>query len=296
MFYGANLSGILSSHQAVIFDLLAWVPYGLLHFGLPFFCSALIFLYAPPGSVPVFAHAFGYMNVAGIIIQLCFPNAPPWYENQYGLVPANYSMHGSAAGLLRVDQITGLNMYTDSFDNSPMVFGAFPSMHAGSATIQALFMSEVFPEYSAFFGLYVGWLWWSTMYLSHHYMVDLIGGSVLAGIFFHIARRSYFPRRQPGKRYRWDYDYAVAGYGGAPVEEAEGKLHLDAWKPSEDSTIPTWLESTDDVSPHAEGLLSQPDFQRNPFSPSTSRSTSRSTLGAPEDDTHSPRHLSVAEV
>ena len=237
-----------------------------------------MFIFGPPGSVPVFARAFGYMNVCGILIQLFIPTAPPWFENMYGLgAPADYSMHGSAAGLARVDAITGLNMYTDSFNNSPMVFGAFPSMHAGDATIQALFMSEVFPQYSPFFGLYVLWLWWSTMYLSHHYMVDLIGGSILAAIFFHVARAKFFPRRQPGKRFRWDYDWVKYGYTGEPEQEADGKLSLSAWQPG-DMDIPSWLASTDDLSPSSEDLLSPSSGYERDFTPSTTRSASRSTL------------------
>ena len=75
--YGANLSNILSAHQHVILDVLAWLPYGLIHFGAPFICSIIIFVVAPPGTLPVFARSFGYMNLAGVIIQLLFPCAPP---------------------------------------------------------------------------------------------------------------------------------------------------------------------------------------------------------------------------
>lgn len=59
-----------------------------------------------------------------------------------------------------------------------MVFGAFPSLHAGSAVMEALFMSHVFPRLRPLFAVYVLWLWWATMYLSHHYAVDLVGGSL----------------------------------------------------------------------------------------------------------------------
>ncbi|KAI9822112.1 MAG: Aureobasidin resistance protein Aur1 [Thelocarpon impressellum] len=209
--YGANLSNILSAHQNVVLDVLAWLPYGIIHFALPFLCTAAMFVFAAPGTAPVFARSFGYMNLAGVIIQLLFPCSPPWYENMFGLAPANYSMAGSPAGLARIDQLFGFDMYTSTFTASPMVFGAFPSLHAGCATIQALFLSHVFPRLRPVFVAYTLWIWWATMYLSHHYAVDLVGGSLLAGVVFFVAKSKFLPRLQPDKDFRWDYDYVEFG-------------------------------------------------------------------------------------
>ena len=176
--YGANLSNILSAHQNALLDVLAWLPYGIIHFGVPFVCSAVMFVFGPPGTLPVFARSFGYMNLAGVIIQMLFPCSPPWYENLYGLAPANYSIKGSPAGLARLDQLFGIDFYTPKFTASPLVFGAFPSLHSGCGTTEVLFMSHVFPQLQPLFITYLLWLWWSTMYLSHHYAVDLVGGSL----------------------------------------------------------------------------------------------------------------------
>jgi len=137
-----------------------------------------MFIFGPPGTVPVFARSFGYMNIIGVLIQLTFPCSPPWYENLYGLAPANYSMPGSPAGLAAIDKLFGIDLYTSTFTASPMVFGAFPSLHAGSATIEALFMSRTFPKLKGLFIIYALWLCWATMYLSHHYAVDLVGGAL----------------------------------------------------------------------------------------------------------------------
>lgn len=195
----------------MVFDILAWIPYGLTHFAAPFVCTALLFVFAPPGYAPLFAKTFGYMNICGVCIQLLMPCAPPWYENKYGLAPADYSMEGSPAGLARVDAITGLDMYTSSFTASPLVFGAFPSLHAASATTEALFMSLVFPKMAPVFAIYVGWMCWATMYLSHHYAVDLVGGALLAGTCFYVTRSSWLPRVQSSKFLRWDYEYIERG-------------------------------------------------------------------------------------
>jgi inositol phosphorylceramide synthase catalytic subunit len=75
--YGANLSNILSKHTSPFLDVLAWLPYGIIHFGAPVVCSGVLFLFAPPGTLPVFARSFGYMSLTGVLIQLLFPCSPP---------------------------------------------------------------------------------------------------------------------------------------------------------------------------------------------------------------------------
>ncbi|ODQ56351.1 PAP2-domain-containing protein [Saitoella complicata NRRL Y-17804] len=209
--YGANVSNILAKHTNSFLDVLSWIPYGVTHFGSPFVVSAVMFVFSPPGTLPAFAKAFGYMNLTGVLIQIFFPCSPPWYENLYGLAPANYGMPGSPGGLARIDALFGTATYTSTFTASPMVFGAFPSLHSGCATIEALFMSHVFPSATPFFMFYVMWLWWSTMYLTHHYFVDLIGGSCLAVVCFLISQRMFLPRTQEGKYLRWEYDHVVRG-------------------------------------------------------------------------------------
>jgi membrane-associated phospholipid phosphatase len=243
--YGANLSNILSKHQFVILDVLAWLPYGIIHFGAPAACSLAMFFFAAPGTVPVFSRSFGYMNLIGVAIQITFPCSPPWYENLHGLAPADYSMEGSPAGLARIDQLFGVDVYTTNFINSPMVFGAFPSLHAASAVMEALFMSYCFPRFRPLFAAYTMWLWWATMYLSHHYAVDLVGGSMISAIIFYIARANFLPRLQSDKVTRWDYDYVEIGnrpvgsqaYDLAEMGYRNGRLSNDEWTLGSSSSI-----------------------------------------------------------
>lgn len=49
------------------------------------------------------------------------------------------------------------------------------------------------------------------MYLSHHYAVDLVGGSLLSGVAFYYAKSKFLPRMQVDKTFRWDYDYVEVG-------------------------------------------------------------------------------------
>jgi hypothetical protein len=75
--YGANLSEIISQHTNNVLDILAWLPYGVIHYAFPFIFAFLLFVFGPPKSVAVFAMAFGYMNLAGVLTQLLFPTSPP---------------------------------------------------------------------------------------------------------------------------------------------------------------------------------------------------------------------------
>ncbi|KAL4884672.1 hypothetical protein BJY04DRAFT_168755 [Aspergillus karnatakaensis] len=276
--YGANISNILSAHQNVVLDLLAWLPYGICHYGAPVVCSLIMFIWAPPGTVPLFARTFGYISMAAVAIQLAFPCSPPWYENRYGLAPADYSIHGDPAGLARIDKLFGIDLYTSGFHQSPVVFGAFPSLHAADSTLAALFMSHVFPRLKPLFVTYTLWMWWATMYLSHHYAVDLVAGGLLAAISFYFAKTRFLPRVQLDKTYRWDYDYVE--YGESAVEygydlgsyDGDFNLDSDEWTVGSSSSVSSGsLSPVDDhYSWETEGLTSpQPDIEsgRHAYSP-----------------------------
>ncbi|KAG2195591.1 hypothetical protein INT46_011837 [Mucor plumbeus] len=202
--YGANLSEIISKHTHPVLDILAWIPYGVIHFSFPFIFSFLLFIFGPPGSLKVFGKAFGYMNLAGVLTQLFFPNASPWYEIIYGSAPADYSIPGEAGGLLRIDDILGLDLYGSTFGTSPLVFGAFPSLHSGCATLEMLFVAYLFPRLKPVAAIYVMWMWFATMYLTHHYMIDLVGGSIYAILTFVVAQ-NFLPKINPDYRTRMAY-------------------------------------------------------------------------------------------
>ncbi|KAK7755434.1 Phosphatidylinositol:ceramide phosphoinositol transferase (IPC synthase) [Diatrype stigma] len=212
--YGADLSNILSEYTHPVLDVLAWFPYGIGHFGLPAITSALLFLFAAPGTAPRFARSFGWMSIAGVALQLLFPCTPPWYEKVHGLAePAAYGMAGSPAGLARIDALLGLDLYTTSFTTAPVPFGAFPSLHAADAALEAMFLGHCFPRLRGFCAFYVAWLCWATMYLNHHYAVDLVGGIAIAAAIFWTVRARWLPLQLPDKAHRWEYA-AGAGEGG----------------------------------------------------------------------------------
>ncbi|ANB13631.1 inositol phosphorylceramide synthase [Sugiyamaella lignohabitans] len=279
IFYGGNLSEVLASSKNSVLDVLAWLPYGLIHFGAPFVVSIICFLFGPPSMLRVWAFAFGWMNIIGVSIQILFPTAPPWYKIDHGLDPANYSMPGSAGGLARIDKLLGLNLYTGTFGASPQVFGAFPSLHSGCATIEVLFLSHMFPSLTPFFFLYEMWIWWSTMYLTHHYFIDLVGGAALSFTVFYACKMTCLPRMLPGKLSRWSYDYVEIGIAKLPAKLRksidDGEFielpPLDTVRAAAVHDIADELEyhspQLSSPVPHRPGLFNQGPGRRSPQSP-----------------------------
>ncbi|KAF7328909.1 acidPPc domain-containing protein [Mycena venus] len=169
--YGANISDILTRFTHPILDIVGWLPYGFFHFTLPFVVAAFVWLFRPKEVLHLWARVFGYLNWTGVFIQIVFPCAAPWYEIIHGLTPANYGMRGSPGGLLRIDRLFHGNGYTVGFSGAPVVFGAFPSLHAAQRGSR---------------GGYAGVLYWATMYLSHHYLIDVVAGACMAIFFFYV--------------------------------------------------------------------------------------------------------------
>jgi len=45
--YGANISDLLTRYTHPVLDILAWLPYGIGHFAIPFLVAAVLFVFGP---------------------------------------------------------------------------------------------------------------------------------------------------------------------------------------------------------------------------------------------------------
>jgi hypothetical protein len=162
------------------------------------------------------------------------------YENKYGNAPADYTIPGEPAGLARIDSILGLNLYGASFGASPLVFGAFPSLHSGCATVQMLFLVYLRPRLWPLAFCYTLWLWWSTMYLTHHYMIDLVGGGIYAFLAF-FAAYPFLPAVRPDARTRFDY-LGITNVNLLKNEQnAKNKRGWIVWRTMRNICLVTWI-------------------------------------------------------
>eukprot|EP00658_Telonema_sp_P-2_P005763 TRINITY_DN12174_c0_g1_i2.p1 TRINITY_DN12174_c0_g1~~TRINITY_DN12174_c0_g1_i2.p1 ORF type:complete len:335 (-),score=24.03 TRINITY_DN12174_c0_g1_i2:267-1271(-) len=174
-------------HNSPIFDLCAAGPY-MAHVTLPIiFLAWMLLQRTSTPRVARFVWAFGWMNVLSLATQLALPTAPPWFydlytNDQHPQMPS-YAQRGFPAGLLRVDDLLGTSIFRNAYSRSPVVYGAFPSMHCGWPFMIAM-------HYTAHpSGTRWLWVWsyaillaWAAMYLRHHYLTDVLGAFAYAYI------------------------------------------------------------------------------------------------------------------
>lgn len=87
-------------------------------------------------------------------------------------------MKGEAGLLTRIDVMFGIELFTKMYrDGGKVVFGSWPSLHAGWPFLFAGFKprSRVGWVRWGLWG-YCAWVWWAALYLEHHYLVDVLGG------------------------------------------------------------------------------------------------------------------------
>jgi hypothetical protein len=188
LFFGAPSYRMVSSVTECenrFFDILAAVAYGIHFFFPPAF--GVILLIAHWHYAPALAYywCWGFLNGLAVLTQFIFPTAPPWYIEKYPNLEASYAVHGDPAGLICFDtHVIHRPFFTNIYSHSPVVFGAFPSLHAAWPFLIALFcLPNIGTRMLGW--LYVVWVWWAAMYLRHHYLLDLLGGAAYCLFIWH---------------------------------------------------------------------------------------------------------------
>lgn len=186
----------LFTYDSDFFAILASIPY-LLHFLLPF-----IFVYFFQTTeecqatawwrLKSFVWSFAIVNMLGVLTQLYFPTAPPWWY-ELKLEYPSYEMQGSEAILGRVDSLLPFPIFSLIYGQSPIVFGSFPSLHAAWPFHIAFFSNKFGLYFKLFWACYIGWLWWAAIYLKHHFLIDIIG-AVLYVSFVQLISRAIFKK------------------------------------------------------------------------------------------------------
>jgi len=177
----------MTPFQNIYLDVIMAIPYSL-HLAWPIVFSLYSLIYSRRLLLP-FLNCFGVISLLTVITELIFPTAPPWYLEKYGAEPASYGLIGDPGGLGRVDNFFEVQVYNGTFSQSPLVFGAFPSLHVGWPTLLGLFLwFNVCQRHShkAAVVLYLFWMCIAVVYLHHHYVIDVIGGMVYAWVTYYL--------------------------------------------------------------------------------------------------------------
>lgn len=123
--------------------------------------------------------SFFLVNMLGYMTYYFYAAAPPWYVSQYGLVAADLATLPSAAGALRFDRLLGVDLMANIYANGSIVFGAIPSLHVAYPFLAVLFAFRA-GKYRASTTLFYLLVCFSAVYLNHHYIIDVILGTLYA--------------------------------------------------------------------------------------------------------------------
>jgi len=166
-----------------IMDVISGLTY-LLYLAQTFALGLWLFF---KGDRRVFFVTWGFfiLNIAGWLTWVVWPAAPPWYADQYGLGPAVMDALPSAAGAARFDEVFGITLFHDFYSRNPNVFGAMPSLHCAYPTL-VLWLSWGMRSKAlkASCVLFAGLMYFSAVYLQHHYVLDVIAGITYATATF----------------------------------------------------------------------------------------------------------------
>lgn len=150
-----------------------------------------------------FSQAVLLTSYLGFVTFASYPVAPPWYIAEYGFIQPETLTNEwkSAAGLLDADNYLGITAFADyyrRFNSHP--YAAFPSLHAAFSYFVAYYTIHKY-KYKGhkfyFILIYFLVILIASVYLNHHYIVDLIAGIAYSYLSIRIIRYIHQRRRNP---------------------------------------------------------------------------------------------------
>lgn len=202
-----SLTDFIAAHTHPILDVVCGAAY-LLFLLEVFGIAAYLFFRDRPRMLEV-STSFFVLNVAGWIVWMLYPAAPPWYVDLYGFGPVVQDAASNPAGLLRLDALLGTPIAATFYAKSANVFGAMPSLHVAYVTMVACVALPLGGALRAFTLFFAALIAFAAVYLRHHYVIDVVAGMVLA-VCVSMAMRSLVrvivtqaqaePRPQPQPR------------------------------------------------------------------------------------------------
>ncbi len=137
-----------------------------------------------------FRWAFLFMNLFAFIAYIAYPSAPPWYVATHGFAKVGWAIPGSAAGLIRFDNLIGFEHFQNTYARSAWVFGAIPSMHAAFPLLVACYAHRIMGHFRWCFHFYAALAAFAAVYLNHHYFIDVLAGWGFALVFYFTFKSS----------------------------------------------------------------------------------------------------------
>jgi membrane-associated phospholipid phosphatase len=147
---------------------LTWVPVPMAFAIYLFFKKKDQFVY--------FCLSFLLINLIGFVVYYIYPAAPPWYVQQHGFdFIANTP--GNTGGLSRFDTFFHTPVFSSIYEKSSNVFAAMPSLHSSYPVLVLYYgLKNRLGRINILFALLTLGIWFSAVYTSHHYVLDVLAG------------------------------------------------------------------------------------------------------------------------
>lgn len=153
---------------------LCWIPVPLGFAAYLFFRNKQQFLY--------FSLTFVVVNLLGFVVYYTYPAAPPWYVQVHG-----FNFHpltqGNTAGLARFDRFFNVTVFKSIYAKGSNVFAAMPSLHSSYPVIVLYYgIKNRLGTINIFFATVTVGIWFTAVYASHHYVLDVLAGITCASL------------------------------------------------------------------------------------------------------------------
>jgi len=151
---------------------LCWIPVPVSFATYLFFKNKRQFLY--------FAFTFLLVNLLGFVVYYLYPAAPPWYIQEHGFTFHPMTM-GSTGGLSKFDNYFHINLFKSIYAKGSNVFAAMPSLHSAYPVIVVYYgFKNRLKWVNTIFIIVMLGIWFTAIYASHHYVLDVIAGIITA--------------------------------------------------------------------------------------------------------------------
>ena len=146
--------------------------------------AMFLFVRGRPDRARTFGVCFLAVNVMGWLTYFVYPAAPPWYVLQHGFGPARMDVGMNAAAALRFDALLHTSVFASLYGRGFTTFGALPSLHAAYPFLGAIlaFRTRELRWARAPASLFWLLICFAAVYLQHHYVIDLLLGTVYAAV------------------------------------------------------------------------------------------------------------------
>ena len=173
------------------YDLLAVLVYGR-HFVLPLVFAFMLWVGRKDRfwQFTIGLLIMSYLGFAGFLL---YPAAPPWLAQEWGYIHGLQNPFGQAFKVLAPRSYDNFDTMTLWTLRSPNPVAAMPSLHAAYPWFVLLFSVKFYGRRGLIFFVYNVMVWFSVLYLGHHWAIDILAGIILATVCF-LALQLVWPR------------------------------------------------------------------------------------------------------